>query len=382
MEVGIMSMQRVENYGSFLQAYGLKKEIEKLGHTVQFVDYQVEPSVVLSSAEGQKVSSSNRRISRAIHMLSPSYRAWRKQQIKMNSTFQKFSRTYNEQFLPELDVKKEYNICPELDVLVIGSDEVFNCTQPGNKVGFSRQLFGKNNKAKKVISYAASFGSTTYEKLEKYHIAEEVGDLLSQFDSISVRDKNSQDIVEKLCGFSPASHIDPVLLYDFPEVDSISVPMENYMVVYAYADRIKGKEAEAIREFAKRENKKILSLGFYQPFCDEYVLASPLEVLAYIKHADYVITDTFHGTVFSIKYQKKFGTIIRDSNRQKLGDLMQRFDVIERQICDLEKIGEIMASELDNEKVKNIIFAAQKEGRDYLKRNNNCPGEQKAGMCI
>lgn len=369
MEVGIMSMQRVENYGSFLQAYGLKKEIEKLGHTVQFVDYQAEPSVVLSSMGGQKVSLSNSRISRAFHMLSPAYRAWRKQQIKMNSTFQEFSRTYNEQFLSELDVKEEYNICPKLDVLVIGSDEVFNCTQQGNKVGFSRQLFGKNNKAKKVISYAASFGSTTYKKLEQYHIAEEVGDLLSKFDSISVRDKNSQKIIERLCGFSPASHIDPVLLYDFPEVDNIFVPMDNYMVVYAYADRIKGKEAEAIREFAKRENKKILSLGFYQPFCDEYVLASPLEVLAYIKHADYVITDTFHGTVFSIKYQKKFGAIIRDSNRQKLGDLLERFGVMERQICDLEEIREIMHTEIDKEKVKNILLESQIAGRDYLNKN-------------
>lgn len=368
MEVGIMSMQRVENYGSFLQAYGLKKEIEKLGHTVQFVDYQVEPSVVLSEEE-QKSGTANSKISKAFHMLSPAYRTWRKKQIKMNSTFQEFSRAYNEQFLPKLDVKKEYNICPKLDVLVIGSDEVFNCTQPGNKVGFSRQLFGKNNNAKKVISYAASFGSTTYEKLEQYHIVEEVGELLSQFDSISVRDENSQKIVERLCGFSPASHIDPVLLYDFPEVDSIFVPMDNYIVVYAYADRIKGKEAEAIRKFAKRENKKILSLGFYQPFCDEYVLASPLEVLAYIKHADYVITDTFHGTVFSIKYQKKFGTIIRDSNRQKLWDLMQRFGVRERQICELECLQEVVLSKIDKEKIKNILLETQKTGIDYLKEN-------------
>ena len=98
MKVGIMSMQRVENYGSFLQAYGLKKEIEKLGHTVQFVDYQAELSVVLSEEE-QKSGSANRKISKAFHMLSPTYRAWRKKQIKMNSTFQEFSKAYNEQFL-------------------------------------------------------------------------------------------------------------------------------------------------------------------------------------------------------------------------------------------------------------------------------------------
>ena len=103
-----------------------------------------------------------------------------------------------------------------------------------------------------------------------------------------------------------------------------------------------------IRRFAEQKNKKILSLGFYQPFCDEYILASPLEVLAYIKHADYIVTDTFHGTVFSIKYQKKFGTIIRDSNRQKLGDLMHRFDVANRQITDLENISKICYCDIKN----------------------------------
>ena len=367
MKVGIMSMQRVENYGSFLQAYGLKKEIEKLGHAVQFVDYQVEPPVVLSGEEPKKNAVSSK-ISKAFHMLSPAYREWRKKQIKMNYTFHEFVKAYNGQFLSELEIKKENNICPKLDTLVIGSDEVFNCTQPGNRVGFSRQLFGKDNNAQKVISYAASFGSTTYEKLEQYHITEEVGELLKQFDSISVRDENSQKIVEKLCGFSPISHIDPVLLYDFSEVEEISIPMDNYIVVYAYADRINGKEADAIREFAKQENKKILSLGFYQPFCDQYVLASPLEVLAYIKHADYIITDTFHGTVFSIKYQKNFGTIIRNSNKQKLRDLMQRFSVKDRQICDLEQISNILVSEIDKSSIEDRIDCERKAALKYLSK--------------
>lgn len=366
MNIGIMSMQRVENYGSFLQAYGLKKEIEKLGHSVQFVDYQVESSIVLSQNK-HKTGFSDSRFCKAIHMLSPNYRQWRKKQMKMNYTFQDFINAYNEQYLSELNVKKEYNVTPELDALVIGSDEVFNCTQSGSRVGFSKQLFGKDNKAKKLISYAASFGSTTYEKLKQYHIDQEVADLLLQFDSISVRDENSKEIIEKLCNISPQCHIDPVLLYDFPEVDDISVSLKNYIVVYAYADRIKGEEAEAIRRFAEQENKKILSLGFYQPFCDEYILASPLEVLAYIKHADYIITDTFHGTVFSIKYQKKFGTIIRDSNRQKLGDLMHRFDVANQQITNLENISKILYCNMKENGLNKILLQEKKSALDYLK---------------
>ena len=109
-----------------------------------------------------------------------------------------------------------------------------------------------------------------------------------------------------------------------------------------------------------------MALGFYQPFCDEYVLASPLEVLAYIKHADYVITDTFHGTVFSIKYQKKFGTIIRDSNRQKLEDLLERFGVIGRQICDLKEMRKVINDEKEIDRTKVRLQREKIRAVEYL----------------
>ena len=121
---------------------------------------------------------------------------------------------------------------------------------------------------------------------------------LKQFDSISVRDQNSLDIIRNLCGFKPERHIDPVLLYNFLEVDDIDISLKDYIIVYAYADRIQEEEATAIRKFAKKKGKKVLSLGFYQPFCDEYVLASPFETLAYVKNADYIITDTFQWNRF------------------------------------------------------------------------------------
>ena len=82
-------------------------------------------------------------------------------------------------------------------------------------MGYSPELFGKNNHAKKLITYAASFGNTTLEKLEKYKKANEVGALLKKFDAISVRDANSGTIVEQLTGKEPVYNLDPVLTYDY-----------------------------------------------------------------------------------------------------------------------------------------------------------------------
>ena len=365
MRIGIMSMQRITNYGSFLQAYGLKQVIEELlgkEGTVEFVDYQPEAPVAHT-----KESVSNRRclLARVIHMMSPSYRKYRNDQLKIGSTFSEFCNAYQQNFLPMLGVSEKRNYCPELDILIIGSDEVFNCTQPEITVGYSRQLFGKDHNARKLISYAASFGSTTLEKLEKYLIKQELGELLGKFDALSVRDHNSCLIVDELCHRTPEKHIDPVLLYNFPEVDKIEVKLKDYLVVYAYADRIQGNEAAAIRKFAEQRQKKIITLGFWMPWADEYVLASPLEVLAYIKHADYVVTDTFHGTVFSIKYQIPFATIIRKSNQEKLSDLLDTFELQKRQVLDVEDIGKILEVVLP-ETVQKLITDKQCEARSYL----------------
>lgn len=362
-----MSMQRIENYGSFLQAYGLKQIIEGIGHTVEFVDYKVEPSVVAESKDNR--SKKTNIMIRLIRMLSPKYRKWRTKQIKMNRTFSTFCEAYRNQFLPQLGGLDRDNILPKLDTLVIGSDEVFNCTQKGKRVGYSRQLFGKDNRALRVISYAASFGNTTFAKLVEYGIADEVGKLLSGFDALSVRDENSESIIKKLCDIQAQKHIDPVLLYDFPEVNDIQINLNNYIIIYAYADRIHTEEAFAIRKFAKENNKEIISLGFYQPFCDKYILANPLEVLAYVKNADYVVTDTFHGTVFSIKYQKKFATIIRESNYQKLGNLLEMFDLGNRAIKSINELGNILNAVYDTDSVKGKIELFQKQAKTYLMRN-------------
>ena len=187
-KVGILSMQRIRNYGSFLQAYGLKCVIEDLGGEVQFVDYH--PGKTLIREDGG--TGIRRMISKVFAVMRYS------SPLIAKCRFILFKSNYEKVHFPYLGITSEMNYSPELDLLVIGSDEVFNCVQNNTNVGFSKELFGQERKSKKLISYAASFGNTTIEKLQEYNIAKNIASWLNEFDSISVRDSNSGSIVTSL----------------------------------------------------------------------------------------------------------------------------------------------------------------------------------------
>lgn len=370
MKIGIMSMQRIINYGSFLQSYGLKKTIENMGHTVEFVDYEVGKPLVSSELSVVNNDSKFKKILKLI--FSSKYRKTRKNNLEKSKIFFDFYNTFKSDWLPILGIKDDYNYLPELDVLVIGSDEVFNCTQSNSDVGYSPQLFGYDNKSKKLISYAASFGSTTLEKLNQYGIVNEIAENLSGFNHISVRDDNSHNIVKKLTNIEPVDSIDPVLLYDFfEETKDLEIDLSNYVVVYAYADRISDVEAEEIQKFAHSRGKKTLSIGVKQDFVDLYVKADPFTLLSYIKNADYVVTDTFHGTVFSIKYQIPFVSFIRESNKQKLSDLLSKFNLTHRSVNNASDLEKIMDSDFNKEKIIEYIEKYRNDAKMYLENSIN-----------
>lgn len=367
MKVGIMSMQRIINYGSFLQAYGLKKTIESLGHEVQFVDYKTEAPLI---SENNSEVGSVSKVKKILKLVfSPKYRALRQNEIKQNAAFGEFYAKFKNEWLPKLEISDEPNYTPKLDALVIGSDEVFNCTQSNSDVGYSKQLFGDGNNADKLITYAASFGSTTADKLEKYGIKDEIADYLKAFDCISTRDGNSHKIVSQLTGINPIDNVDPVIISDFSDEMTARIDLKDYVVVYAYSGRITNEEAKAIQKFAHRHNKKTISIGVMQAFTDLYVCADPFKLLSYIKNADYVVTDTFHGSVFSIKFQVPFATIVRESNKQKLTDLLQKFDLTDRRVNNLSELDSVLESEFDKEKVKSLIAKYHGEAVVYLKEN-------------
>ena len=367
MKIGILSMQRIKNYGSFLQAFALKKTLEELGGQVEFIDYKIEPPKVNNNIQEKKISTLRRISMIPSKVFNKDY--WRLRKLNANNDF---NERY-EEFLKDLNIRSEYNYdTSKLDMLVIGSDEVFNCLQSNPDVGYSKDLFGYSSKAKRLISYAGSFGTTKLEKLGKYNCKEEIAQMLKRFDDISVRDENSGEIIKELVHREPNYNVDPVFLYDFSDyIKDVDVKLNNYIVVYAYGGRITEEEQVEIKKFAKKYNKKLVSIGTVQAFCDINIVLSPFELLAYIKNADFVITDTFHGSVFSIKYNKKFATIIRESNKQKLGDLLKRFDVYDRRVEKISNLENVINKEINYTEVNKLIDGKIKDAKMYLKKNIN-----------
>lgn len=366
-KIGILSMQRIFNYGSFLQAYGLKQILTELGGEVSFVDYH--PGKCLIESDQKKGLA--RKISKVTEVFK--YKAPLREKIK----FIKYKKNYAAKYYPLLGISERMNYNPVLDVLVIGSDEVFNCVQDNTNVGFSPELFGNDSKASKLISYAASFGNTTLAKLEKYGVSDEVAGYLKKFECISVRDKNSFDIVKKLAGTEPIENLDPVLAYDYlnkcKEIPE-KVEESKYMILYGYSGRFSEEECRTVRKYASDRGLKIFCIGGVQNACDKFIDCDPFKVISYFKNADCVVTDTFHGTILSVITRQNFVTFVRKSgygNSEKLIDLLDRLMLNQRIINDLTDLDKLLNEKFDYTQTNSIIEDQRRKTYDYLKSQIN-----------
>ena len=356
MKVGILSMQQITNYGSFLQAYGLKSILESLGHEVEFINIvpgEQLPQYRISKFHKIKLMLKRLRVKHPISQL--------KCTLKLHKRF-------DNEFKPELGVRPG-NSNSHFDVVVIGSDEVFNIAQT-TWFGFSPQLFGEGLNSDKTISYAGCFGSTTYDKVKSLGLEKRISDLLKKFNAISIRDRNSFDVVKSLTDKEPSLHVDPVIAYDFADEARDIKSDSPYMLIYTYPGRMNDpQEVKAIKEYAKKRNLKIIAIANYFDWVDEVVTPHPFEVLGYFKNADCIVTDTFHGSVMSLKYNKPFATIVRGMNNNKLSFLLEQFGLRDRIVSDLTTLSRILDTAIDYSRVNDIIVSERQKSLDYLSAN-------------
>lgn len=130
-----------------------------------------------------------------------------------------------------------------------------------------------------------------------------------------------------------------------------------------------------IAEYAKKKKLKIYAIGGIQKCADQFVDCSPFEVLAYFRNAEEVITDTFHGSIFSIITHRPFTTLIRKSvgnsygNEEKLSDLLKRLELNTRMTTKIESVENINEQVINYEKIDEILKTHRKVARQYLQKN-------------
>lgn len=191
--------------------------------------------------------------------------------------------------------------------------------------------------------------------------------------ALSVRDENTMDFVSNLTNKEVCMSLDPVAIGDFSQemamVGNISLPSK-YCIVYSYYNRIhKKEEIDAITKFCKERKLELVTIGAPQMWIRKHLVLNPFEVLAAFQKADFVITDTFHGTVFSAKYAKRFATQARTSNQNKLLDLVKKLEIDEHLISNMSELDKVYVVNNNKERIKRIEKAEREKTIRYLRKN-------------
>jgi len=359
-------MQRVKNFGSVMQAYSLRKMIESLGHEVKFID--IQPN---TDAEITKITNKFSSYSECEqHFTKRGIRAIDRYfftRLFNKIAFKKLEGKF-EEFQREVLLLDRRNNTNRYDVCIIGSDEVFNCLQ-NTAWGFTRQLYGDVKNANKVITYAACAGNTSVESLPAPAM-QAIKEAFQSISSFSVRDNNTKRLVETLTGEKALIHLDPVAVGDFEkELLTIKKPKlpEHYCIIYAYRNRIKDtEEINEILSLCKEKNLTPITIGGTQKWIKNSYILSPFEAMYAFKNADYVVTDTFHGAVFSVKYSSRFAIIVRDSNKNKLTDFAQRVGVVEHFVEKPRDITNKYYLQADRDRLDILLKQEYERTMEYL----------------
>lgn len=306
--VGILTMHRVQNFGSVLQAYALFHIINSLGYHCEIIDYQY-PNPFHKNEVVQKSTKSFlcRLLQRGLF-----YVFYRNsiQKSRFN-TFVKKYLTYSHYYRTKDEICKNP---PKYDVYLTGSDQVWNpVCMKGDPVFF---LAFADQEARKV-SYASSFAISKIPM--QYH--ESYKEHLSNYCRISVREDSGLEIVKDLTGFNAEVVCDPTLLLtkcDYEQIGECSQlqVMDEYILVYAltYAYNPYPQIDKVIQKVKRQLGLPVIYL--HSNSIEHYHLgrsvtsAGPSEFISLFMNATFVVTSSFHGTAFALNFGVPFYAII------------------------------------------------------------------------
>lgn len=336
MRIGILTFHNAHNYGAVMQAYALREKLRAMGHDSFILNYRNQ-AIEKSYSKRLKIKNvewsclSFKRIIRYLEeWKNCKYKqaAWSRQCDKFNEFIESVLLEGNTKELYLQDLEKM-----KIDCFICGSDQIWTSWLTG---GLDKVYFLDFSTNAKRISYAASKFSAQLAENEKEYFS----DRLSEFDNISVREESLADELSKECHLDVKTVFDPTLLLEKEEYLSLEKPVkENYKYVLAYylcedpiLDECAGKAAKILR-------LPLIELHFYKLMDkDRYQIADcgPGEFLTYFHKAEYILTNSYHGVIFSIIFRRPFYAVYQKDSRKD--SLLKKLGLEERRICSAEDI--------------------------------------------
>ena len=373
MKIGILTFHNAHNYGASLQAYALKTCVEQMGHEVAVINYR-NPKI-----EGQYPKQLRPKITKKV--LNP--KNWKQflydtirgiyGQKAWSGQWEAFDRFITQKLLEN----ETRLIHPEdfaglgKDAYLLGSDQIWSSFLTGT---LDPVYFGKFKKNERIISYAASLANGKIAENEENAFQE----LLKNVDGISVREEKLADQLRKITGREVATGVDPTLLLEERDYLDLmttekrlpdgKLPTEEKYVFAYFVVEEKAVE-ECAKKVAKKMGLQLIELHYYHmPEISEknqFADFGPGDFLAYIKNAEIVITNSFHGTVFSILFGKPFYSVYKKNGR--VDNLLDFLEIPERHVSGAEEIEKL--DEIDYEKVHKKLAEYRESSLRFLREN-------------
>lgn len=315
------------NYGSTLQSWALTQAINKLGNgkwSAKLVDYC--PDILADKDPLNPMKNMWDKDENARKMCEMSLPA-----IKEN--YKKFDKFYKEQFTKTNkmytsknfnDIKQDENI----ENFVCGSDTIFCIDEFGLDDGYYANYDVMKNGYS--ISYAASFGDSHFDD-ESY---KELNKKLQNFKAIGLRENMMVPYVKEHTNVDVERVIDPTLLLDSNEYDCITAPkLEKEKYILLYARRRNDKMTEFVDKIAEENNWKVIEISLQATNASKHKMfyeAGVEEFLSLVKNAEFVVTNSYHGMIFSVQFRKQFVIFSREQCNTKIDELLDLLNLKDR----------------------------------------------------
>lgn len=364
MKIGILTFHCAYNYGAVLQAYALQEYLLQLGNKAYIINYK--PKYLLNA---KRKSAYSVRVKMFIKKLL-TYKSYSEQKKKFHGFCCEFLNINN------LDLNNPLN---SYDLFIVGSDQIWNATITEGE--FDKIYFGdfKAATGKKIIAYAASIGGYCIKPEDEIFLRKE----LENFHGISVRENRLKIQLQSILHRSIDCVLDPSLLVDSSVFASLVFkPLINQPYICIYEVTPDSRTVQIAERLVEQgENIQIIRIGNYLKGNHELIginNAGPIDFLNYIKYAECVITTSFHGTAFSIVFQRPFLTVnVGKSSDSRIKDMLSDLDLLN---CYVESLDSVCFPKIDYKRVEALLDKRKQESRLFLSRNLQQKDEVSGGI--